>query len=144
MMPATCGAHTPSGWPVREPRHDWQSKSVPPPHAVSQHLPSTQNPVEHCELVLHAWPFSVSLVIWRVTTRTVLRSARTRSYAMRSALTGLKLPNDAESSSSGSVEIAKSAVAMPPEATDAPKMSRPEVALLRLSVHATSQPPFVP
>jgi hypothetical protein len=33
----------PSLPPVAAPRHDWQSVVTPPPHAVSQHTPSTQN-----------------------------------------------------------------------------------------------------
>lgn len=37
--------------------HAWQSFGAPPPHALLQHTPSTQSPLEHWAPVLQVWPF---------------------------------------------------------------------------------------
>jgi hypothetical protein len=37
--------------------HAWQSVASPPPHALAQHTPSTQNPDVHWFVALHVAPF---------------------------------------------------------------------------------------
>src|ERR1043166_7080835 len=101
-------AHVPSGWPVRTWAQAWQSFLLLPPHAVSQHRVSTQNPVLHWLSAEHAWPAVVVVPMVRVSTRTVCRSVRTRVYEMR--VVSVAVSNSAgESSFSGLAEIANAA-----------------------------------
>src|SRR5215510_5446858 len=134
-------AHVPSTPPVALRLHDWQSVLLLPPHAVSQHRLSTQNPVEHWPSFEHGCPVPELVAIVRLCTRTVCRSGRDRVYAMRVTFDDAS-DSSGSSSSSGSVDTANAApLSAPLVPTCWPKMSVPVVLMLRPSVHATRKLP---
>ncbi len=52
------GAHVPLVGAPAATLQTSQSLISPPPHAVSQHTPSTQKPLAYCGLPVHATPFT--------------------------------------------------------------------------------------